>query len=157
MIKVCQWFAAGQWFSPVSPHNISEILLKVALNTITLTPYCMTVSKHLVSLPFNYFLVGVCVSQVCFFNLNAIWLKVKLLLFLSMMVCTRTGILLLYPNKWETMSRLKIPKGWSETVNQRGDQKQYIKGVIRNSKSKNKKTMIHKILCFNRLYQTYYM
>ena len=38
--KVCQWFAAGQWFSPgnqVFPtnktdrHNITEILLKVAL------------------------------------------------------------------------------------------------------------------------------
>jgi hypothetical protein len=45
--KVCQWFAAGQWFSlgaPVSStnkpdrHNITEILLKVVLNTITLTP-----------------------------------------------------------------------------------------------------------------------
>ena len=43
--KVCQWLAAGQWFSldiPVSStnntdrHDIAEILLKVALNTITL-------------------------------------------------------------------------------------------------------------------------
>ena len=42
--KVGQWLVAGQWFSlntPVSSsnktddHNISEILLKVALNTIT--------------------------------------------------------------------------------------------------------------------------
>jgi hypothetical protein len=41
--KICQWFAAGQWFSPgtpVSSHNktdlydITEILLKVVLNTI---------------------------------------------------------------------------------------------------------------------------
>jgi protein-S-isoprenylcysteine O-methyltransferase Ste14 len=41
--KVCQWFVKGQWFSlgpPVSStnktdhHNITEILLKVALNTI---------------------------------------------------------------------------------------------------------------------------
>jgi hypothetical protein len=40
--KVCQWLAAGQWFSlgtPVSSinktdcHNVTEILLKVALNT----------------------------------------------------------------------------------------------------------------------------
>ena len=40
---VCQWFAAGQWFSPGTPvfstnkndhHDITEILLKVALNTI---------------------------------------------------------------------------------------------------------------------------
>ena len=44
--KVCQWLAAGWWFSPGTPvsstnkidrHDITEILLKVALNTITLT------------------------------------------------------------------------------------------------------------------------
>jgi hypothetical protein len=40
--KVCQWLATGLWFSPVSPTNktdrrdITEILLKVALNTVTL-------------------------------------------------------------------------------------------------------------------------
>jgi hypothetical protein len=40
--KVCQWLAAGRWFSPVSStnktdcHNITEIVLKVALNTINL-------------------------------------------------------------------------------------------------------------------------
>jgi len=41
--KVCQWLATGLWFSPGPPvsstnktdrHDISEILLKVALNTI---------------------------------------------------------------------------------------------------------------------------
>ena len=46
--KVCQWLAAGQWFSLGTPassnnktdlHNKPEILLKVALNTITLTLY----------------------------------------------------------------------------------------------------------------------
>ena len=40
--KVCQWFATGQWFSPGPPvsstnktdcHDITEILLKVALIT----------------------------------------------------------------------------------------------------------------------------
>ena len=44
--KVCQWLAAGQWFSlgtrlsstnKTDCQDISEILLKVALNTITLT------------------------------------------------------------------------------------------------------------------------
>jgi hypothetical protein len=44
--KVCQWLAAGQWFSlgtPVSStnktdhHDINEILLKVVLTIITLT------------------------------------------------------------------------------------------------------------------------
>jgi hypothetical protein len=41
--KVCQWLATGQWVSPGTPvssinktnrHYITEILLKVALNTI---------------------------------------------------------------------------------------------------------------------------
>jgi hypothetical protein len=41
--KVCQWFATGWWFSPgptvssinkTDRHDITEILLKVALNTI---------------------------------------------------------------------------------------------------------------------------
>jgi hypothetical protein len=41
--KVCQWLVTGQWFSPGPPvsstnktdrHDIAEILLKVALNTI---------------------------------------------------------------------------------------------------------------------------
>jgi hypothetical protein len=44
--KICQWLATGQWFSPGPPvssnnktdrHDITEILLKVALNTINLT------------------------------------------------------------------------------------------------------------------------
>ena len=46
-VIVCQWLAAGQWFSlgnPVSStnktdlHDILEILLKVALNTLPLPP-----------------------------------------------------------------------------------------------------------------------
>ena len=44
---VCQWLAVGRWFSSGTPvfstnktdrHDIAEILLKVALNTITLLP-----------------------------------------------------------------------------------------------------------------------
>jgi hypothetical protein len=44
---ICQWLAADQWFSLCTPvsstnktdhHDIAEILLKVTLNTITLTP-----------------------------------------------------------------------------------------------------------------------
>ena len=43
---LCQWLTTGRWFSPGIPvsstnkadrHNIAEILLKMALNTITLT------------------------------------------------------------------------------------------------------------------------
>ena len=38
--KVCQWLAAGRGFLPnkTDRHDITERLLKVALNTITLTP-----------------------------------------------------------------------------------------------------------------------
>ena len=45
--KVCQWLVAGRWFTPGTPvfftnktddHDITEILLKVAFNTITLKP-----------------------------------------------------------------------------------------------------------------------
>ena len=44
--KVCQWLATGRWFSSDTPvsstnktdcHDITEILLKVALNTIKQT------------------------------------------------------------------------------------------------------------------------
>ena len=46
VIKVCQGLATGQWFSPGTPvsstnktdcDDITEILLKVTLNTIILT------------------------------------------------------------------------------------------------------------------------
>jgi hypothetical protein len=45
--KVCQWLVAGRLFSPSTPvsstnktdrHDITEVLLKVAFNTIILTP-----------------------------------------------------------------------------------------------------------------------
>jgi hypothetical protein len=45
VIKVCQWLATGLWFSlgtlvsstnKTYQHDITEILLKVAFNTITL-------------------------------------------------------------------------------------------------------------------------
>ena len=45
--RVCQWFAAGRWFSPATHvsstnkadhHVITDIVLKVAFNTTTLTP-----------------------------------------------------------------------------------------------------------------------
>ena len=52
--KVCQWLATGQWFSPVSStnktdcHDITEKLLKVSLNTITLTPNSLLQLTHVV-------------------------------------------------------------------------------------------------------------
>jgi hypothetical protein len=47
-IRKCRWLTAGQWFSPVTPlsstkrtdrHGITEILLKVVLNTINQTKH----------------------------------------------------------------------------------------------------------------------
>ena len=53
----CQWLAAGMWFSPDTPvfsknktdrHDITEILLKVALNTINQTkPNIMLTKNHI--------------------------------------------------------------------------------------------------------------
>ena len=55
--EVCQWLATCQWFSPSTPfsstnktycHHITEILLKVALNTISSSPsYVGTLLKVL--------------------------------------------------------------------------------------------------------------
>jgi len=48
--KVCQWLAAGRWFSRVSStnktdrHDITEILMKVALNTIKSTYHLTSVA-----------------------------------------------------------------------------------------------------------------
>jgi len=50
--KVCQWLTTGRWFSPGTPvsstnktdrHDIAEILLKVALNTVKQT------NKHMIT------------------------------------------------------------------------------------------------------------
>ena len=56
--KVCQWLAEGRWFAPGTPvfstnkidcHNITEILLKVALNTIILTSNTVSIYKPIKS------------------------------------------------------------------------------------------------------------
>ena len=56
--KVCQWLTAGWWFSPGTPvsstnktdrHDITEILLKVALNTIIITEPNKIVGNHKLS------------------------------------------------------------------------------------------------------------
>ena len=55
--KVCQWHAAGRWFSPVfstnktDRHNITEIVLIMVLSTITLA-----LKPHAISTP-SYFLL----------------------------------------------------------------------------------------------------
>ena len=59
--KLCQWLATGRWFSPGTPisttnktdrhdHDITEILLKVASNAITLTPNYQKLAKWIISI-----------------------------------------------------------------------------------------------------------
>ena len=60
--KVCQWPAIGRWFSPSSPvsstnnadrHDMTEILLKVTLNTIKQTNK-LNASIFLIMVPTNF-------------------------------------------------------------------------------------------------------
>jgi hypothetical protein len=50
--RVCQWLAAGRWFSSVSStnktdrHDITKIVLKVALNTINLTTVLILITLY---------------------------------------------------------------------------------------------------------------
>ena len=54
--NVCQWLVTGRWFSPgtlvssTNKYDITEILLKVTLNTITMTPQCYswTMFSHMI-------------------------------------------------------------------------------------------------------------
>jgi hypothetical protein len=58
-----QWFSSGAWVSSINKsdcHDIAEILLKVALNTINLPNVNIEQSK----LSFNFNDVLVCHSQV---------------------------------------------------------------------------------------------
>jgi hypothetical protein len=59
---VCQWLATGQWFSPDPPvsstnitdcHDMTEILLKVALNTIKQTWINDLILKYFINLSGN--------------------------------------------------------------------------------------------------------
>ena len=46
--KVCQWLAAGRWFSlGTDRQDITELLLKVVLYTITLNPLILIVAGYI--------------------------------------------------------------------------------------------------------------
>ena len=77
--KVCQWLASSRVFSPGTPfystnktdrHDITEILLKVALTTITLTLTLSTFLTHEVGVLWPLFIsIATCAYQsVCIFN-----------------------------------------------------------------------------------------
>jgi len=85
--KVCQWFAAGRWFSPGTPvssinktnrHDITEILLKVALNTTNLT--CIVLVTYLLEkcLLYNcHKLYCLMTIQILNLNLNLVIIPVS--------------------------------------------------------------------------------
>ena len=80
--KVCQWLWTGQWLSPVSStnktdcHDITEILLKVVLNTKTLT-----LTHHIFYLYYIVFFI----SQY-FFYLHHIVIYPRILFYLYYIV-----------------------------------------------------------------------
>ena len=62
--KVCQWLGTGRWVCPGTPissinktnhHDITEILLKMVLNTITLTLEMLSILCQIQWWPRNYF------------------------------------------------------------------------------------------------------
>ena len=68
--KVCQWLATGRWFSLCTPvsstnktdhHEITEILLKVALNTIIQTNQIK--NNYVISIDLRHW---VKISKICF-------------------------------------------------------------------------------------------
>ena len=69
--KVFQWLSAGRWFSPGTPvsstnktvrHDITEILLKVALNTITLIETSACVVRLDIT---EYLLINMLITLYC--------------------------------------------------------------------------------------------
>jgi hypothetical protein len=90
--KACQWLAAGRWFSPGTPisstnktdlHDITEILLKVALNTINQikpNPTCNCISVLHCSLCLkciSMFTIKLLKIYVCFFFYPNNWINTK--------------------------------------------------------------------------------
>jgi hypothetical protein len=75
--KVCQWLPTSRRFSPGAPvssanntdrHDIAEILLKVALNTITLTLYIGKSYLYVYLIKFFSFYFGQTENIICFFS-----------------------------------------------------------------------------------------
>ena len=71
--KVCQWLATGRWFSPdtsvsstnkTDRHGIAEILLKVTLNTITLTLWTILRLRGYIN-ACDYFLLNILLIYWC--------------------------------------------------------------------------------------------
>jgi hypothetical protein len=90
--KVCLWLVTGKWFSPGTSvsstnkngrHDITEILLKVALNTITLT---LTLVCMLLFCFGVFLLLLFCILLFCFV-FSFICLFINLLGGLDFFVC----------------------------------------------------------------------
>jgi hypothetical protein len=109
--KVCQWLAASQWFSPCTPvsssnktdcHDITEILLKVALNTIKQTNK-QTLTNSFVSCSWNV------VTKSSSLNEPPYWiLKIQLVNYYNMIENKDTAYL--WNNFYPKMTRKMLRK-----------------------------------------------
>jgi len=81
--EVCHWLATGRWFSPGTPvsstnktdgHDITKILLKVALNTITITSNSKMkfVIIYILSLKWIYLLTFVILIYISKWNIRTL-------------------------------------------------------------------------------------
>ena len=88
--KVCQWLAAGRWFPPDTPvssinktdrHDITAILLKVALNPNTLFEFvlfCFVLAVSFVSFLSNwifFLFISIQIDDFCF--VLYIWIELS--------------------------------------------------------------------------------
>ena len=96
--KVCQWLATGRWLSlgtPVSPtnktdrHDITDILLKVALNTITLTTHPHPRSMYLYYPHTNSWIFIELPDHASHHNTDAIDIDVKVTLLFKLINITK--------------------------------------------------------------------
>ena len=108
IFKVCQWLAAGRWFSPGTPvsstnktdrQDITRMLLKVSVNTLTLIQSEKSRTKLLNCLKHTVVAVGflICLSFAVnmsrFCNINTVDLT-QVFLFMFRMICYVLSILL---------------------------------------------------------------
>ena len=99
--KVCQWLATGLWFSPGTPvssinktnsYYITEILLKVALNTINQT-----------------YKINLCIAPIYTYHVSIVkkesFLNLKLLYLILLHRCPRNSEISKWNKNWYFIQR----------------------------------------------------
>ena len=97
--KVCQWLATGRWFSPGTPvsstnktdvHDITKILLKVALNTTN--PSSQSCVRVCITIKYRIFST----NETDRHDITKILLKVALNTTTVSIICVRVCIIIKY-------------------------------------------------------------